>query len=75
MVTWPSISETILGLTFLPRSSVAQVYRRSWKCVCGGPVCFRSGVNRWVVTLRRSNRLPVSEARWPFPNKVNDGFG
>ena len=31
MVACPSISETILGLTFLARSSVAHVWRRSWK--------------------------------------------
>jgi hypothetical protein len=33
MVACPSISETILGLTFLDSKSVAQVCLRSWKRV------------------------------------------
>jgi hypothetical protein len=34
----PSISETILGFTSLPSSSVAQVWRRSWKRIGGSPM-------------------------------------
>ena len=45
MVAWPSISETILGLTFLVRSSVAHVWRRSWNLISGNCARLRSALN------------------------------
>ena len=40
----PSISETILGLTFSDKSSVAQVCRTSWKRICGNPARLSKGL-------------------------------
>ena len=47
----PIISETILGLTFLDRSSVAQVCRRSWKRMFGSSALSRSGLNEVLAKL------------------------
>ncbi len=62
MVEWPSISETILGFTFLASSRVAQVCRRSWKRISWSPARFSSGLNFSLVTARLSSGSPVSEA-------------
>jgi hypothetical protein len=43
MVACPSISETILGLTFLYSSNVAHVCRRSWNRMAGSPAFSSSG--------------------------------
>jgi hypothetical protein len=67
MVACPSISETILGLTFLDSSSVAHVCRRSWKRIFGSPARLSRGLKRWVVKSRRSKGSPTSEANMrPF---------
>ena len=58
MVACPSISETILGLTFLDSSRVAHVCRRSWNRVSGGsPALRRSLANE---RLRRLDGLMMS---------------
>ena len=62
MVECPSISDTIFGFTLRVRSSVAHVWRRSWKRISGSPARFRSGLNFSVVMVRLSSGSPVSEA-------------
>lgn len=48
MVAWPSISETILGFTFLESSSVAHAWRREWKVKPESPAFSSSGLKpRW----------------------------
>jgi hypothetical protein len=41
---WPSFSCTTLGYVPLDRSSVANVWRRSWKRIRGGPARCSSGL-------------------------------
>src|SRR4051794_15683541 len=60
MLAWPSISETILGLTFFSSSSVAQVCRRSWKRIFDTPTQSRS-FRQWRVMRWRSKGSPISE--------------
>jgi hypothetical protein len=47
----PSISDTIFGFTLRVSSSVAHVFRRSWKRFSGSPARFSSGLNFSFVTL------------------------
>ena len=53
MEEWPSISETTLALTSLESSSVAQVWRRSWKRIWGRLAFASSGLEK---RLRRALR-------------------
>jgi hypothetical protein len=62
MVACPNISETILGLTFLDSSSVAQVCRRSWNRIGGNPAGSSKGLKRRAVTYWRRRSSPISEA-------------
>jgi hypothetical protein len=63
IVAWPSISETILGLTFLARSSVAQVWRRSWKRIRGSWALLSSGAKDRFLRLEGFTSVPFSVAK------------
>ena len=52
----PNISETTLGLMFLPSSSVAQVWRRSWKRIGRSPARLSRGLKE---RLRRFEGLMI----------------
>jgi hypothetical protein len=53
----PSISETILGLTSLPSSSVAHVCRRSWKRIGRSPASLSSGLKERLRRLEGLERV------------------
>jgi hypothetical protein len=46
MLACPGISETTLALALLISSSVAQVWRRSWKRMLGSPAFSSSGAKK-----------------------------
>ncbi len=67
MLAWPSISETILGLTLRESKSVAHVCRRSWKRVSAErPACFRSRakerLRRFEGLIMRANLVGEDKA-------------
>jgi hypothetical protein len=49
MLACPRISETILGLTFLERSSVAHLCLKSWNLIPGNSARLRNDLKRCVV--------------------------
>jgi hypothetical protein len=67
MEACPSISETTLGLTSFESSSVAQVWRRSWKRIGGRPAFFRSGLKERLRKLEGLMIVPVSVAKMSPP--------
>ena len=68
MEACPSISETILGLTFLDRSSVAQVCRRSWKRMGSNPAFSRSGAKDRFLRLVGLTSVPPCVAKMRLRN-------
>src|SRR5215203_518406 len=72
---WPSISETILGLTLRERSSVAQVCRRSWKRVVEGrPAHLRSRAKERFLRLDGFMMPPTSLAKTRPPGRYREPF-
>jgi hypothetical protein len=70
----PSIAEATLGLTSLLRSSVAQVWQRSWKRIGGRPAFFRSVLKERFLRFEGLMIVPVSVAKVSPPGcQVLDG--
>lgn len=68
MLVCPGISETTLALTSLISSSVAQVWRISWKRMVGSPAFSSSGAKKRHGFL--TERLKIASG--DHPRKVND---
>ncbi len=63
MVAWPSISETILGLTFLPSRSVAHVCRKSRNLIGGSYAAESSGLKERLRRFEGLMMVPVFVAK------------
>jgi hypothetical protein len=63
----PSISERTLGLTSFESSSVAQVWRRSWKRIGGRRDFVGSGLKERLRKLEGLMTVPVSVAKMSLP--------
>ena len=63
MLGHSSISETILGLMFLSKSSVAQVCLRSWKRILRSFARSRSDAKERCLRLVGFTRVPLSVAK------------
>lgn len=63
----PSISETTLALMSFESSSVAQVWRRSWKRIGGRPAFFKSSLKERFLRFEGLIIVPVSVAKMSPP--------
>jgi hypothetical protein len=63
----PSISETTLAFTSRPSSSVAHVWRRSWKRISGSPARFRSGLKERLRRFEGLMMVPLCVAKMSPP--------
>jgi hypothetical protein len=67
------MSETILGLTFLDKSSVARVCRRSWNRMAGSPASSSSGAKYRSLRLVGSRAFSSPwQRQGPEPRKITE---